>query len=181
LIFYFLFSSRRRHTGFSRDWSSDVCSSDLAYTENDENDALPGCRRAEPGHFRLRQRFLDCRGGTGHGCTLARSVPEGCRPCVSTACRHGLRRLEPRPEAFQPLRVLGEDLEVSRILEIDPDPRLACLFHGRPARLQPAFHLGDGLVVPGVVLLGPGADLTQVFHRSFVNRQWAAVQVVAEV
>src|SRR5690606_40163123 len=26
----FLFSSRRRHTMFSRDWSSDVCSSDLA-------------------------------------------------------------------------------------------------------------------------------------------------------
>src|SRR5690606_39296585 len=25
----FLFSSRRRHTSFSRDWSSDVCSSDL--------------------------------------------------------------------------------------------------------------------------------------------------------
>src|SRR5690606_39765291 len=29
-IFYcFFFSSRRRHTRFSRDWSSDVCSSDL--------------------------------------------------------------------------------------------------------------------------------------------------------
>src|SRR5690606_2286402 len=28
--FYFFFSSRRRHTRFSRDWSSDVCSSDLA-------------------------------------------------------------------------------------------------------------------------------------------------------
>src|SRR5690606_40657057 len=27
----FFFSSRRRHTRFSRDWSSDVCSSDLAY------------------------------------------------------------------------------------------------------------------------------------------------------
>src|SRR5690606_40675199 len=26
----FSFSSRRRHTRFSRDWSSDVCSSDLA-------------------------------------------------------------------------------------------------------------------------------------------------------
>src|SRR5690606_40538461 len=25
------FSSRRRHTRFSRDWSSDVCSSDLGY------------------------------------------------------------------------------------------------------------------------------------------------------
>src|SRR5690606_40363882 len=31
----FFFSSRRRHTRFSRDWSSDVCSSDLslAYIE----------------------------------------------------------------------------------------------------------------------------------------------------
>src|SRR5690606_3416304 len=29
----FFFSSRRRHTRFSRDWSSDVCSSDLAADE----------------------------------------------------------------------------------------------------------------------------------------------------
>src|SRR5690606_39799017 len=28
----FFFSSRRRHTRFSRDWSSDVCSSDLTAT-----------------------------------------------------------------------------------------------------------------------------------------------------
>src|SRR5690606_40122265 len=28
-IYSFFFSSRRRHTRFSRDWSSDVCSSDL--------------------------------------------------------------------------------------------------------------------------------------------------------
>src|SRR5207342_90368 len=28
---FFFFSSRRRHTIFSRDWSSDVCSSDLLY------------------------------------------------------------------------------------------------------------------------------------------------------
>src|SRR5690606_2391315 len=31
-VFYFFFSSRRRHTRFSRDWSSDVCSSDLYYS-----------------------------------------------------------------------------------------------------------------------------------------------------
>src|SRR5690606_40085000 len=42
----FFFSSRRRHTRFSRDWSSDVCSSDLAkfFIEGDlnpkENDKL---------------------------------------------------------------------------------------------------------------------------------------------
>src|SRR5690606_39919737 len=29
LLMHFFFSSRRRHTIFSRDWSSDVCSSDL--------------------------------------------------------------------------------------------------------------------------------------------------------
>src|SRR5690606_39692971 len=29
----FFFSSRRRHTRFSRDWSSDVCSSDLTWSD----------------------------------------------------------------------------------------------------------------------------------------------------
>src|SRR5947209_18097237 len=29
VIFFFFFSSRRRHTRYWRDWSSDVCSSDL--------------------------------------------------------------------------------------------------------------------------------------------------------
>src|SRR5690606_40567423 len=32
----FFFSSRRRHTSFSRDWSSDVCSSDLVFADNTE-------------------------------------------------------------------------------------------------------------------------------------------------
>src|SRR2546426_7373049 len=30
-LFFFFFSSRRRHTRLQGDWSSDVCSSDLAY------------------------------------------------------------------------------------------------------------------------------------------------------
>src|SRR5215203_3635969 len=30
MVFFFFFSSRRRHTRYWRDWSSDVCSSDLA-------------------------------------------------------------------------------------------------------------------------------------------------------
>src|SRR5690606_40935673 len=41
LILYFFFSSRRRHTRFSRDWSSDVCSSDLQVV------AAPAERRKE--------------------------------------------------------------------------------------------------------------------------------------
>src|SRR5206468_5425846 len=31
LFFFFFFSSRRRHTRSDRDWSSDVCSSDLLH------------------------------------------------------------------------------------------------------------------------------------------------------
>src|SRR5690606_40122471 len=55
----FFFSSRRRHTRFSRDWSSDVCSSDLTrsvghssrlqtrdgrLTKSLEQTAKPGCK-----------------------------------------------------------------------------------------------------------------------------------------
>src|SRR2546422_10954812 len=49
-MFFFFFSSRRRHTRCSRDWSSDVCSSDLDRTETDA-----AGRRACPG-FRVTRR-----------------------------------------------------------------------------------------------------------------------------
>src|SRR5215203_6416582 len=38
--FFFFFSSRRRHTRYWRDWSSDVCSSDLG-AERDDLDFFP--------------------------------------------------------------------------------------------------------------------------------------------
>src|SRR5215813_14858113 len=34
-VCFFFFSSRRRHTRCGRDWSSDVCSSDLAADQNE--------------------------------------------------------------------------------------------------------------------------------------------------
>src|SRR6266508_2157384 len=36
LTFFFFFSSRRRHTRWPRDWSSDVCSSDLQFGPGSE-------------------------------------------------------------------------------------------------------------------------------------------------
>src|SRR5690349_22114065 len=49
-IFFFFFSSRRRHTRSLRDWSSDVCSSDL--TEADlTNDPFIRPRGAEGATF----------------------------------------------------------------------------------------------------------------------------------
>src|SRR5690606_39730330 len=48
----FFFSSRRRHTRFSRDWSSDVCSSDLA-TVNVDGRLRPGVVALPHGHIEL--------------------------------------------------------------------------------------------------------------------------------
>src|SRR5438067_7742642 len=40
-FFFFFFSSRRRHTRSKRDWSSDVCSSDLIDLNNSEGFVQP--------------------------------------------------------------------------------------------------------------------------------------------
>src|SRR5206468_6237236 len=52
-VFFFFFSSRRRHTRSDRDWSSDVCSSDLP----------PQDRRPDRGRLRHRR----ARGGGAPG------------------------------------------------------------------------------------------------------------------
>src|SRR5687768_17798395 len=41
-FFFFFFSSRRRHTRCSRDWSSDVCSSDLSHQDEAWKDRIVG-------------------------------------------------------------------------------------------------------------------------------------------
>src|SRR5690606_25204529 len=56
---YFFFSSRRRHTRFSRDWSSDVCSSDLgaglrAFPRPERGPAADGAAGPDPARGGLR-------------------------------------------------------------------------------------------------------------------------------
>src|SRR2546422_7773882 len=51
MFLFFFFSSRRRHTRCSRDWSSDVCSSDLLVQEERETvrvNLRPACRQLRP-------------------------------------------------------------------------------------------------------------------------------------
>src|SRR2546429_4226817 len=74
---FFFFSSRRRHTRCSRDWSSDVCSSDLNYS----NESLT----ARQGHVKsaiwLGQRFGFFSAEQNQfrsGIQIA--APEGCEP-----------------------------------------------------------------------------------------------------
>src|SRR5690625_5144996 len=63
-VFPFFFSSRRRHTMWPRDWSSDVCSSDLAFGEGDTVGDLPqdhrhrNAQRGADGGEQLRGSFL---------------------------------------------------------------------------------------------------------------------------
>src|SRR5206468_12196475 len=60
-MFFFFFSSRRRHTRSDRDWSSDVCSSDLV-APHAGMDELGARRRGDGvGHRRLA-RLLEPRG-----------------------------------------------------------------------------------------------------------------------
>src|SRR3712207_9525192 len=60
MTYFFFFSSRRRHTRYWRDWSSDVCSSDLA-------DPL-GRGGRDPGHHGGRAGLsLAGRGHHDHG------------------------------------------------------------------------------------------------------------------
>src|SRR5690242_21940740 len=64
----FFFSSRRRHTRLTCDWSSDVCSSDLA--------RIPTCSTLHPGpanHW-----------PGGPSCCCSSASPSKCRACRST-------------------------------------------------------------------------------------------------
>src|SRR3712207_6928544 len=52
---FFFFSSRRRHTRYWRDWSSDVCSSDLGARTIIVSNRLPLTASIEDGVMRLRR------------------------------------------------------------------------------------------------------------------------------
>src|SRR5690606_29906736 len=62
----FFFSSRRRHTRFSRDWNSDVCSSDLPCASPRQSRSGRGCQRT--GQLRRTGHDPPRRAGPGSPC-----------------------------------------------------------------------------------------------------------------
>src|SRR5258707_3868618 len=57
--FFFFFSSRRRHTRYWRDWSSDVCSSDLQFPRDYSYAMNCGlCHESDPARFLAPTRTL---------------------------------------------------------------------------------------------------------------------------
>src|SRR5690606_41805118 len=86
----FFFSSRRRHTRFSRDWSSDVCSSDLPRR-------APGLRtgaEAGAGHPRGATAFRAALGAREIGRASCRERVYISVVVVSLRTRNGVRRLK---------------------------------------------------------------------------------------
>src|SRR2546430_5529664 len=82
----FFFSSRRRHTRFDCDWSSDVCSSDLQV--NGLEDAIHRCRRyKEAGADAL---FVEAPSNAEELGTIARELPP---PLVANMLEGGVTPL----------------------------------------------------------------------------------------
>src|SRR5439155_8628290 len=85
-LFFFFFSSRRRHTRWPRDWSSDVCSSDLAAylslpTRSDPS-AAGAASRKPPSLRGTASTLARCRTGS-------RAVPSPTAPHRSEERRVG--------------------------------------------------------------------------------------------
>src|SRR5690606_40260627 len=89
---FFFFSSRRRHTRFSRDWSSDVCSSDLASTDPRPT-VVQGVRLTPGLTLLLDVPVLD-------GEDLA-AIETAARPLLDELRRRGLLTTDPSP-AYPP-------------------------------------------------------------------------------
>src|SRR5256885_4205922 len=96
-FFFFFFSSRRRHTRLQGDWSSDVCSSDLAgcLVARGAPASSAGLLGAKARHARRARLRLGAHTGAGlvplgHGGTL--EAPVLAR--VAVGRRHGAVRIE---------------------------------------------------------------------------------------
>src|SRR6266403_5515103 len=91
---FFFFSSRRRHTRSLRDWSSDVCSSDLAGVRRG---AQPRAARAGGSQRRSHQAPAAAAGRAAVPASPFRrslaTVPVRCRDCRSRSDRMATRRL----------------------------------------------------------------------------------------
>src|SRR5690606_41162189 len=73
----FFFSSRRRHTRFSRDWSSDVCSSDLRALVGARPDEIADTLEAEHRIVNVERYRLDA---------VIAVRGAGCQPRAERAC-----------------------------------------------------------------------------------------------
>src|SRR5438876_2285816 len=91
LVVEFFFSSRRRHTRWTGDWSSDVCSSDLCFLLISSNIRRKHWDSVWPGFFwsvaRSEERRVGKSVDLGGGRTIEKKKVERWR----RQCRHAIR------------------------------------------------------------------------------------------
>src|SRR5256886_7769123 len=113
VLLYFFFSSRRRHTRFDCDWSSDVCSSDLRVRLAEHAPLRRAALRRRAG-----RRGLQDRGGQHAGVLPARGHAGG-QECAGAGAAGRHARLDRKETVMFQLRKLGHvvlnvtDLEAS--------------------------------------------------------------------
>src|SRR5690606_39748784 len=111
VLILFFFSSRRRHTRFSRDWSSDVCSSDLPFRDRLSAQRPKSCVAAP-------------------SCSVARST------CVSTLSHHGSRTCSSTP--IPKPRIVTDRKSVGKGKGADPRGRRNARANERRNRVHPS-------------------------------------------
>src|SRR5256886_12676634 len=94
----FFFSSRRRHTRFDCDWSSDVCSSDLAPTEDRREQVAQSAERAQIGQIEL-------------------GIGAWCRPATAPVPLTGARERSIAPQLVVLLPLLRVAQDVVRLVD----------------------------------------------------------------
>src|SRR5216683_5923971 len=151
-MFFFFFSSRRRHTRSDRDWSSDVCSSDLAADVASHSDPQAGNAAAaggDGGDFAQRRQFVsDAADGMAVDAVLdiLKAAAETSHETISHSLVRLLSKLAAHAEAgAAPVRPQADAAlreQVQRLLAgwtlTDPNPGAYGAALQRMARAVPA-------------------------------------------
>src|SRR5215510_12794876 len=126
-MFFFFFSSRRRHTRWPRDWSSDVCSSDLSGSSGSTGAS------ASPSAIGPPRRGGNLKVGLTGGSGTDTLDPHNGLTYLDTARAQGL---------YQPLLQLNTNAQAEFVLAEDISP------HGSTSewviRLRPGITFHDG-------------------------------------
>src|SRR5699024_8331902 len=137
----FFFSSRRRHTRSKRDWSSDVCSSDLIPAMTSILPSAVRARAAYPRLHRGRDRRAMCR---LLALTIARRPGPGRRRRLRRMRRRRSLRPRRRRRSVVPRQSSGLDRRVAGILDRGED---LCVIEGLLGGDDEAARLGADLNV----------------------------------
>src|SRR3712207_2352464 len=164
-----VFSSRRRHTRYWRDWSSDVCSSDLVQVELAQRNATPeelaAFRREGAVSHVTRMRAMAARlDGSESILVELKGVDEAYPLFGSFRLQPGA--LSPRPSGNEvaiglelaerlsvrigdPVRIGNAELKVVGLIAEEPDRVGQGFTLGSTALVDPAGLAATGLVQPG--------------------------------